>query len=102
RRHTHSKRDWISDVCSSDLHQFLAGLVAGNYVKLDVVARNQPGQELVLGGELVSEIDGGFGAGGNEAVDLPAEPENGYWHLRLKIGRASRREEGGSERGEGQ
>src|SRR5699024_1741069 len=64
-----------------------AGLLAygddDNYVKLDVVARNQPGQELVLGGELVSEIDGSFGAGGTEAVDLPAEPEDGYWHLRL-------------------
>ncbi|WP_299275596.1 ThuA domain-containing protein, partial [uncultured Georgenia sp.] len=64
-----------------------AGLLAygsdDEYVKLDVVARNQPGQPLSLGAELVSEVGGSFGAGGNRAVDLPGRPEDGYWHLRL-------------------
>src|SRR5699024_8760621 len=56
-----------------------AGLLAygsdDDYVKLDVVARNQPGQDLALGGELVSEVDGSFGAGGNSAIDLAGPPE---------------------------
>src|SRR5699024_5370953 len=29
RRHTRSKRDWSSDVCSSDLSQHAAGVVGG-------------------------------------------------------------------------
>src|SRR5207249_9221479 len=35
RRHTRSKRDWSSDVCSSDLGEFLeAGLVRGKLPRL--------------------------------------------------------------------
>src|SRR5690625_1868313 len=64
-----------------------AGLLAygsdDEYVKLDVVARNEPGQPLDLGAELVSEVDGSFGAGGNSAIDLDGQPEGDYWHLRL-------------------
>ncbi|WP_127573369.1 ThuA domain-containing protein [Georgenia faecalis] len=64
-----------------------AGLLAygsdDEYVKLDVVARNAPGAALSLGAELVSEVGGAFGAGGNVAVDLDGAPEGDYWHLRL-------------------
>ncbi|WP_168202603.1 ThuA domain-containing protein [Georgenia wutianyii] len=64
-----------------------AGLLAygsdDEYVKLDVVARNEPGQPLSLGAELVSEVGGSFGAGGNSAIDLAGNPEGEYWHLRL-------------------
>src|SRR5690606_7730493 len=70
------------------LHQWqYAGLLAygddDQYVKLDVVARNAQGAALNLGAELVSEVNGSFGSGGNRAVDLPNAPEGGYWHLRL-------------------
>ncbi|WP_152189228.1 ThuA domain-containing protein [Georgenia satyanarayanai] len=69
-------------------HQWqYAGLLAygddDEYVKLDVVARNAPGAALDLGAELVAEVDGSFGAGGNRSVDLATEPEGDYWHLRL-------------------
>ncbi|MEE6274635.1 ThuA domain-containing protein, partial [Georgenia sp. MJ206] len=64
-----------------------AGLLAygddDEYVKFDVVARNAPGAALSLGAELVSEVGGSFGAGGNVAMDLAGQPEGGYWHLRL-------------------
>ncbi|MEE6286919.1 ThuA domain-containing protein, partial [Georgenia sp. MJ173] len=70
------------------IHQWqYAGLLAyggdDDYVKLDVVARNQAGQPLALGAELVSEVNGGFGAGGNRGIDLAGEPEGDYWHLRM-------------------
>src|SRR5207249_8910558 len=54
RRHTRSKRDWSSDVCSSDL----------DGVRLRQAIR--PGQETVLassvGGDLVREVQGVTGA----------------------------------------
>src|SRR5699024_2138243 len=57
------------------LHRWqYAGLLAygsdDDYVKFDVVAKNQPGTALTLGAELVAETDGSFGAGGNSAIDL--------------------------------
>ncbi|QGH70029.1 ThuA domain-containing protein [Pseudactinotalea sp. HY158] len=64
-----------------------AGLLAygsdDEYVKFDIVAKNQPGQSLFLGAELVSEVNGGFGAGGNVGIDLGGTPESQSWHLRL-------------------
>src|SRR5699024_11693588 len=32
RRHTRSKRDWSSDVCSSDLARVLRGIITFNFV----------------------------------------------------------------------
>src|SRR5699024_11718834 len=42
RRHTSSKRDWSSDVCSSDLHH-VAALLAGLRVLLRVEVRRRLG-----------------------------------------------------------
>src|SRR5207249_9458839 len=96
RRHTRSKRDWSSDVCSSDL---LHGGVA-----VDERLRNRPGVA-EQGGELV--------VAGGERVREPGEPgERGADALRCvrqrrrqrvealrqlgEIGRASCRERGWS------
>lgn len=64
-----------------------AGLLAydsdDDYVKLDVVASNAPGAPVNLGAELVAETDGGFGSGGNRALDIADSSESGWWYLRL-------------------
>lgn len=64
-----------------------AGLLAygsdDEYVKLDVVADNAPGAATNLRTELVSEVGGQFGAGGNRSIDIAETSESGWWYLRL-------------------
>ncbi len=64
-----------------------AGLLAygsdDEYVKLDVVAGNAPGSPTNLRTELVSEVGGSFGAGGNRSIDIAETSESGWWYLRL-------------------
>ncbi|GAB3161871.1 hypothetical protein GCM10027059_13090 [Myceligenerans halotolerans] len=82
--------DWVAEtrIDAPLAHRWqLTGLLAhaddDNYVKLDVVARNVPGEALDLGAELVSEQGAEFGAGGNRALDIAETTESGYWYLRL-------------------
>jgi cytochrome c len=64
-----------------------AGLLAygddNNYVKFDVVANNAVGSPLSLRAEMVSEVNGSFGAGGNRSIDIPETSESGWFYLRL-------------------
>ncbi|MEK8228232.1 hypothetical protein NKG05_22440 [Oerskovia sp. M15] len=57
-----------------------------NYVKLDVVAKNQPGAALDLGAELASEKNAAS-SGGNRQLEIADTTESGYWYLRMeKVG----------------
>src|SRR5207249_9150000 len=82
RRHTRSKRDWSSDVCSSDLNRF--GHAMGSKALREVSRR------------LVSEIRGSdklFRYGGDEfCVVLPETDLRGACELseRLRVSLASR------------
>src|SRR5699024_11428539 len=49
RRHTRSKRDWSSDVCSSDLFPTVLG--QGHVPQFSAIAGVERGQGLVLGHE---------------------------------------------------
>src|SRR5207249_5826160 len=95
RRHTRSKRDWSSDVCSSDL---------GNTTCLRDVVRRQvvfPGLPRVR-----RHAGGGLGISGRRAgavldagaQQLRTERASGQ---QVEIGRASCRERGESRGGEG-
>src|SRR5207249_8415654 len=77
RRHTRSKRDWSSDVCSSDLHVFLA-----RPQELHRRARNLLGDPHGLRDVVVE------GAAPPEA----AADDHDLVDLALEIGRASCRE----------
>ncbi|MGH3462651.1 MAG: ThuA domain-containing protein [Kribbellaceae bacterium] len=66
-------------------YQLAGFMVYGNdddYVKLDVVAVNDPGSAVSLRAELVAENDGQFGNGGNRSIAL-TDTESGWWYLRL-------------------
>ncbi|MDP3893378.1 DUF1349 domain-containing protein, partial [Nocardioides sp.] len=66
--------------------QYAGLLVYGdddNYVKADIVADNQFGSPTNIKAELVSEVNGGFGAGGNRVVEIPETSESGWWYLRV-------------------
>ncbi|WP_265521974.1 ThuA domain-containing protein [Oerskovia flava] len=86
--------DWVAETRFKAplVHRWqYAGLLAyaddDDYVKLDVVAKNDPGAALNLGAELVSEQNGGFGNGGNRALEIADSTESGYWYLRMaKVG----------------
>lgn len=82
--------DWTVETALTPtmVHRWqLAGLIVygddDNYVKFDVVARNQPGTATALGAELVAEQGGAFGSGGNRQIDLTGQPDGGWYHLRL-------------------
>src|SRR5690606_39443764 len=94
-RHTSFSRDWSSDVCSSDLHRFLAGPSAASLLDVKVELERALGQ----GGERAAlhaayscvlslaqfEASAGQGAtGGNPHLAAEAH----------EIGRASCRERG--------
>src|SRR5437868_8997571 len=67
RRHTRSKRDWSSDVCSSDLYA-VHGLAGAE--PRDFLVRGEGGHL-----DLVRAREGGF-AGGFFAVFVPADPRS--------------------------
>lgn len=82
--------DWTVEtrLTGTMLHRWqYAGLLAygsdDEYVKLDVVADNEAGAPTNLRTELVSEVAGAFGAGGNRTVEIPESSESGWWYLRL-------------------
>src|SRR5699024_11792964 len=81
RRHTRSKRDWSSDVCSSDL--FFAGALAGCSSDDDTGGSNSGGDGEISGDMEIQYFVGGYG--------------DEWW--KKEIGRASCRERG--ERGGG-
>src|SRR5699024_11484931 len=95
RRHTRSKRDWSSDVCSSDLSRFFEWLTESQHnlksfsilriiygvALLFVLVPSTP-ERSMLWGEASFWVD-------------PEASRRGYW----KIGRASCRERVGSEEG---
>src|SRR5699024_9962445 len=58
RRHTRSKRDWSSDVCSSDLEEFVATLPNGIHEKIGEGGRILSGgqeQRVAIARALLSE-----------------------------------------------
>ncbi|KRD47598.1 hypothetical protein ASE27_04745 [Oerskovia sp. Root918] len=85
--------DWVAETRFKAplLHRWqYAGLMAygddDNYVKLDVVAKNQPGTPLNLGAELASEKNAAS-SGGNRQLEIADTTESGYWYLRMeKVG----------------
>src|SRR5438067_8559481 len=84
RRHTRSKRDWSSDVCSSDLlHGLFAGFVAGCVMTAEFLGLN-----LLFGGR----AEPGF----IWQVFTQIVNQGARWGLpaALQIGRASCRERG--------
>src|SRR5699024_11239446 len=83
RRHTRSKRDWSSDVCSSDLKKALIFRQIG-------LAHVDLHQEIVGGVDAGQLLAGNMHGGGN----LRAGPDE-------EIGRASCRERAGRGGGEG-
>lgn len=81
--------DWVMETKMhapvADNWQLAGLLVYGdqdNYVKFDVVADNEAGQQRALRTELVSEVDADFGGGGQANLTPPAS-ENDTWWLRL-------------------
>src|SRR5699024_11842140 len=94
RRHTRSKRDWSSDVCSSDLG-FLAGLLAGVRVAfLCDLEVHEPVEDLQPG---VALEDGLPQVGGGRAVRVGRVA--GVVAVAAEIGRAACREGGWERRG---
>src|SRR5699024_12438258 len=98
RRHTRSKRDWSSDVCSSDLEL----LVVAEHGLDDVGGVPDLHPEALM----LHRIPGGFAQarpGGEQAVVRPMGVDQTVQlrhHLGAEIGRASGRERGSSaERG---
>src|SRR5699024_12142386 len=81
RRHTRSKRDWSSDVCSSDLHQHQA-----------VPPLEDSAEFLASVHDFLRHISPGGGGGGPGGGDDDPDPEG--LQLEKQIGRASRRERG--------
>src|SRR5699024_11355949 len=101
RRHTRSKRDWSSDVCSSDLRVFLFGAAAGGADEEDPVeallvggvARGQARLDIIAESAESGLFAGGVGRLGGVAFGLLPDPG--------EIGRASCRERGGRAEGAG-
>src|SRR5207249_5395970 len=90
RRHTRSKRDWSSDVCSSDLNQlqtFFDQLVVDLALLLDLVWGLEPGGEAGLELAKADVVE----AGGVDVISGDAA-----CGFATQIGRASCRERGQS------
>src|SRR5699024_11979322 len=85
RRHTRSKRDWSSDVCSSDLLGFMSADELEEYIEQDL----NPKAEEWLMDQIGDEI-GGFGGAFDEEGSDDDLSEDGD----KEIGRASCRERG--------
>src|SRR5207249_6923115 len=88
RRHTSSKRDWSSDVCSSDLVDSLAKLPAYEAERVDVtirVPRDVPRGSVVLRGARSEERRVGKegGLGRTKATDDSTSEERDSLSLRL-------------------
>src|SRR5699024_12086480 len=96
RRHTISKRDWSSDVCSSDLALPVATDVTDNasIESLYATIETQGGVDTVL------NIAGG--AVGSDTISQ-AQEDDWQWmfETNVKIGRASCREGGGRQERDG-
>ncbi|RIJ70805.1 DUF1349 domain-containing protein, partial [Nakamurella silvestris] len=81
--------DWTiqTKLKATQVHRWqYAGLLAygddDNYVKLDIVAKNNPGSPLVLGAELASEV-AAASSGGNRQLAIANSSESGWWYLKL-------------------
>src|SRR6266513_1041947 len=59
RRHTRSKRDWSSDVCSSDLvHQSAIGVIDDHdFLGAEQIVRNDQGAQRVISDEAAGVAD---------------------------------------------
>src|SRR5207249_7231691 len=98
RRHTRSKRDWSSDVCSSDPGQPLAVLAKSHALAngcLEAILLNS-------GGFACSTTEGNlFAVRGGEVLRFPSWPADAVAEVVSEIGRASWREGGGRGGGKG-
>src|SRR5699024_11494202 len=94
RRHTRSKRDWSSDVCSSDLVEtsvFTDGGAGGEELARDLVELCENDNDF----NYLYDLDQGV----KEKIETIAKEI--YRAKGVEIGRASCRESGGIRRGDG-
>src|SRR5207249_6013319 len=74
RRHTRSKRDWSSDVCSSDLMPGLSGLDVLGAIRAEPATRTLP-VLLVTADEDVTDRVRGLRAGASDYLVKPYDPD---------------------------
>src|SRR5699024_11805994 len=92
RRHTRSKRDWSSDVCSSDLAGLGLNDGQGGHGAAAVLLGQAAGPLQQAGVEVEHVAGVGLPAGG--ALEQQGQGAVGHRVLAEKIGRASCRERG--------
>src|SRR6266704_4528075 len=76
RRHTRSKRDWSSDVCSSDLDAVVAGDVCYNQVHMMTAWTDDAARQAWIANlDAIAALNPSIVVSGHKRVDAPDSPD---------------------------